>query len=234
MSRRLRSKTLVADLRRVFRSDEKRLVDAYVARLCVLYEDLRIELAAIGADSIPSLDVLDPLEENAEFKNVGMYRRNYFLRRSIGTLYEFAEGLHLLAECPDFAWVTAAFDGETAAQWNVAVDFFKSKGQLIKDVRNDIGGHFGAKVAIYAVPNLSPGTMCKIEIKYDEHNIPRPPQLRFAGEIAASAFSRHLPGASVEQQVGGFMRDVLVQGYRHATECVHVLCVLYLEPRFGC
>jgi len=234
MSRRLRSTTLVAaDLRRVFRSDEKRLVDAYVARLCVLYEDLRIEISAINANSIPSLDILDPAAEGLDVKEVGKYRRNYFLRRSIGTLYEFAEGLRLLAACPDFAGVSAAFDGDTAAQWNAATGFFQSKERLIQNVRNDIGGHFGGKAAIYAVPNLSTGTVGKIEIKYDDQNCPRPPELHCAGEIAESAFPRHLPGTSVDEQVGGFMKDVLKPGYRHATQCVHVLVVLYLWPRFG-
>lgn len=56
MSRRLRSRTLIAKLGHVFRPDENRIVDANVARLCVLYEDLRIELQAIGGDSIPCLD----------------------------------------------------------------------------------------------------------------------------------------------------------------------------------
>lgn len=57
---RLRTQTRIAELRRIFRSNQKRLLDAYIARLCVLYEDLRIELFAISADSIPNLDVLDP------------------------------------------------------------------------------------------------------------------------------------------------------------------------------
>ena len=128
MSRRLRSTTLVAaDLRRVFRSDEKRLVDAYVARLYVLYEDLRIEISAINANSIPSLDIPDPAGEGLEYQEVGKYRRNYFLRRSIGTLYEFAEGLRLLAACPDFAWVSADFNSDTAAQWNAATGFFSRR-----------------------------------------------------------------------------------------------------------
>ena len=233
MSRRLRSRTLIADLRRVFRSDEKRLIDAYVARLSVLYEDLRIEILAINADSIPRLDVLDPVEENTEFRNIGKYRRNYFLRRSIGTLYEFAEGLRLLSECPDFAGVRATFDDETAIQWNAATAFFHSQERLIQNVRNDIGGHFGSKAAIYAVPNLSPGAVATIDIFYDAEQLPCPPQLRFAGEIAAAAFTKHLPGNTVEEQVGGFMQNVLVPGYRHATECVHVLVVFYLWPRFG-
>jgi hypothetical protein len=116
--------------------------------------------------------------------------------------------------------------------WSSATDFFHSKRDLIQKVRNDIGGHFGAKAAIYAVQNLSPEAVGKIEIGYVQDG-PRDPQLHFAGEIAASAFLRHLPGASVEQQVVFFMRDVLVEGYRHAKECAQVLLVLNLWPRFG-
>jgi hypothetical protein len=232
MSRRLRSTTRVAELRRIFRSDEKRLIDAYIARLCVLYEDLRIELFAISADSIPRLDILDPADENSESQNIGKYRRNYFLRRSVGTLYEFAEGLRLLAKCTEFSELMATFDTETAELWKRGIDFFRSKEQLIRDVRHDIGGHFGSKAAIYAVRNLSP-KVGKIEFRYDVRNLPSDPRLHFAGEIAASAFLRHLPGVSVEQQVGGFIKNVLVEGYRHAANCVQIILVLHLWPRFG-
>ena len=115
----------------------------------------------------------------------------------------------------------------------MATDFFRSNERLIQSVRNDIGGHFGSKAAIYAVPNLSTGAMGTVDMLYDAQNLPRPPQLRFVGEIAAAAFIRHLPGTGAGEQVGGFMNDVLAPGYRHATECVHILAVLYLFPRFG-
>jgi len=196
-----------------------------------LYEDLRIELLATSADSIPKLDVLTPSEENTEFRNVGMYRRNYFLRRSIGTLSEFAEALRLLSECPDFAW-PATVDGGVAAQWDSATAFFYSNEKLIKDVRNDIGGHFGSEAAVYAVANLSPEAVGTLEIPYDAQNLPHPPHLRFAGEIAAAAFSRHLPGKNREEQISGCMNNVLIPGYHRATECVQILVALHLLPRF--
>ena len=56
MPKKLQSQIRVAELRRVFRSDEEQLVDAHIARLCVLYEDLRIELKGVSAASIPLLD----------------------------------------------------------------------------------------------------------------------------------------------------------------------------------
>lgn len=233
MPRQVSSQTRVGELRRVFRADQKQPFDAFIARLCVLYEDLRIELFAISADSIPPLDTLDPAEENAEKQEIGKYRRNYFLRRSIGTLYEFAEGLRLLEGCPEFASILATSDTETAAVWTGAIAFFRSKESLIKQVRHDIGGHFGSKAAIYAVANLSPKAVSKVQLTYRGPNRRCDPRLHFAGDIAASAFLRHLPGATVHEQVERFLKGVLVEGYRHATNSVQVLLALILWPRFG-
>jgi hypothetical protein len=234
MPGRLSTQTRIAELRRIFRSDQKRLLDAYIARLCVLYEDLRIELFAISADSIPNLDVLDPATEFAEKKEIGKYRRYYFLRRSIGTLWEFAEGLRLLEGCPEFASVVPPSDVEIAGLWKAGADFFQSNEHLLKQVRNDIGGHFGSKAARYAVENLGSTATSKIEMIHHAQKPGRPEfRLNFAGELAASAFVRHLPGATVEEQVETFFQDVLVQGYRHATSSVHVLATLHLWPRFG-
>ena len=228
------TQTRIAELRRIFRSDQKRLVDAYIARLCVLYEDLRIELFAISADSIPKLDVLDPATEFAEKKEIGKYRRYYFLRRSIGTSWEFAEGLRLLEGCPEFGSVVPLSDIEIAALWKAGADFFQSNEPLLKQVRNDIGGHFGSKAARYAVENLGSTATGKIELIHHAQKPGRPEfRLNFAGELAGSAFVRHLPGASIEEQVETFMQKILVEGYRHASQAVHVLAALYLWPRFG-
>jgi hypothetical protein len=65
--------------------------EAIMARLAVLYEDLRIELYGIAEDAIPATDNFDV-----------RYRRIYFLRKSIGTLAEFAEAVHHLQQCPEF------------------------------------------------------------------------------------------------------------------------------------
>ncbi len=83
MPKHLRSISRSGTLSRVFRSDQDRRIDAYIARLCVLYEDLGIKTLAIAADSIPDLDVLDPFAEYTAPRNVGKYRRYYFLRRAI-------------------------------------------------------------------------------------------------------------------------------------------------------
>ena len=92
----------------------------------------------------------------------------------------------------------------------------------------------GSKAARYAVENLGPTTTSKIEMIHHAEKPGRPEfRLNFAGELAATAFVRHLRGTTVEEQVETFMKEVLVQGYRHATNSVQVLAALHLWPRFG-
>jgi hypothetical protein len=228
------SEVRTAPLLAVFNSDRKRLLDAHLARLCVLYEDLRIETFAISADSIAKLDVLDPLDENSEdLARVGRYRRNYFLRRSIGTLFEFAEGLRLLNECPDFSLIKADFDAYVRGIWAEATDFFQQNEGLIKEIRNDIGGHFGLPAAQFAVENLNVDAVGKIEVILDEDRRPRDPRLHFAGEIAASAMCKRLPGHDLHEEMGDLIKNRVAEGYRQATMCVQALVALHLWPRFG-
>ncbi len=59
-----RKQIRTARLRDVFRPDVQRQLNAKIARLCVLYEDLRVEVYGIAARSIPALDTLDLEKEN--------------------------------------------------------------------------------------------------------------------------------------------------------------------------
>lgn len=128
-------------------------------------------------------------------------------------MWEFAEGLRLLEGCSEFASVVPRSDVEISALWQAGVDFFQSNERLIKQVRNDIGGHFGTEAAKYAVENLGPTATGKIEMVHHPQKPGRPEfRLNFAGELAASAFVRHLPGATVEEQVETFMQAILVRG----------------------
>jgi hypothetical protein len=189
----------------------------YIAQLSVLYEDLRIETTAIAQDSMPALDVTDC-----------RYRRHYFLRRSIATLVEFAEGLRLLDSCPDFRDLRSGFDKELIERWTAGIRFFYKTEQFLKLIRNDSGGHFGPDAAGYAVTHLNNGAVGKIQMEDESRAI----HLHFAGEIAATAILRHLKDQDTEAGFKPLLKTVL-DGYRHATTCVHCLVVSYLWPRFG-
>jgi len=180
-NRQMATRIRVRELSRVFVS-RGTILPVYLARLSVLYEDLRIELMATSEKSIPVLDVTD---EN--------YRRHYFLRRCIATLVKVAETMRLLDECLEFRAVKSDFNGDLVTYWDCAVSFFRKHERLLKRVRNDIGGHFGQQAALYAVANLDPSAIGQIEAR-DEATM----HLHFAGEIAAAATMRHLQGTSPE------------------------------------
>ena len=86
------------ELTKVFPSGHDEMLHAHILRLAVLYEDLRIELYGIAEDSMPKLDGTDE-----------RYRKNYFLRRSIATLVEFAETVRILNECDEFQPIKDSF-----------------------------------------------------------------------------------------------------------------------------
>jgi hypothetical protein len=181
----------------------------------VLYEDLRIELMAIAQKSIRVLDATDR-----------RYTKNYFLRRSIGTLVEFAEGLRLLDESKEFNGIKASFPPDIGERWNAAVAFFKDNKDFLQKIRNDIGGHFGEEAARFTISHLDTDAVGKMEIRG------RHIHLHFAGELAATAAARHLPGRDGQQKFGALMKKC-VAGYKQATTCVHSIAVIHLWARFG-
>lgn len=205
-------------------------MDAQIARLFVLYEDLRIELTGITQHSIPVLDILDPFDEREPI-SVGQYRLHYFLRRSIGTIYEFAEGLRLLNREREFLDVKNVFEDVHSDIWGKAVVFFDQNENVIQNIRNDIGGHFGQKAAMYAVANLKPETIGQVE-RFDRGDRRTDIRFHLAGELAAVALCRHLPSGDVKL-FGDLLDKVVMPSYDHATKCVQVLEAAYLWPRLG-
>ncbi|MCI0419055.1 MAG: hypothetical protein L0312_07525 [Acidobacteria bacterium] len=137
----LKAKLFFKELQLLFPSWSNVALHANIVRLAVLYEDLRIELYAVAEDSLPKLDTVD-----------NRYRRNYFLRRSVGTLWEFAEALIMLDSCPDFQAVKEDFTSKALKDWKKSLSFFKRYEPFLKSIRNDcnclphptasVGGHW--------------------------------------------------------------------------------------------
>jgi hypothetical protein len=214
----LRSKTYYTNLRSVFPDNSNRLLHAHIATICVLYEDLRIELFAVTRKSIRSLDQIEK------------YRPIYFLRRSIATLNEFAVAVRLLDNYEAFKLVKGAFDDRGKAQWEKAVKFFQMNETLIRDVRNDLGGHFGLEAAKYAVANLRSNVCGKLEFSFKPpHKVT--PKLHFVGEIAATALGKRLSGPDSKAKMGLFIQEILLPGFENAIEIIDPI-LSFLLPRF--
>jgi hypothetical protein len=231
--RAARSMVRYGNLNEIFNSYRDRPYDVHLARLSVLYEDLRIEIQGMIARSIVKLDVLDPQSDHQDNPTLaGRYRRYYFLRRSVATLREFAECFDELRECPEFKKASED-DVEVAKTLQDAIHFFSANIRQLRKVRNDIGGHFGKEAAQHAVENLDPKGSSKIEFILDKVGQPKDPRLHYAGDIAAAALSRSLPGKDLAAEVEHFIQTVLVSAYTHATQVVQVFIAIDLAHRFG-
>ena len=57
-------------------------------------------------------------------------------------------------------------------------------------------------------------------------------RLNFAAEIAVSALIRHLPDEDVSR-FKDVLNETIVEGFRHATRTVQVLCGVRTWQRFG-
>jgi hypothetical protein len=154
------------------------------------------------------------------------------MRRVICTLCEFAEGLRLLTDLDEFKAVTDQFDNDIKARWEAAISYFNTHESFIKNVRNDVGGHFGSGATIYAIENLLPNVLGKIEFTPDLPMKMHPIKLHFAHEIALTAYLKHPPGNTLEDRMD-FLVKKICEGFPHASTCVEILVGKYLWPRFG-
>jgi hypothetical protein len=233
-----------ARLRRVFNGDEKRRqFDAKLARVCVLFEDLRIEIRGVTERSLPALDILDPEKDNwLSPEQTGKYRKFYFLRRSLATLRDFGEALSLIIEDtdndPSLRLTFSELTDQAPDAWVAAIDFFDGNKAFLQGIRNDIGGHFGHKAALNALSMFQPDAGGSIALSFqDRHSADAADEdwkqlrLHFAAEIAGTALLKYLPKSDIAEY-GTFLRNVLLPGYRHAINCVYILVREYLWDRF--
>lgn len=222
-----------APLERVFEHGRSSLMDC-LAQLSVLYEDLRIETFAITSDSdeVKRLDYLD-----------SRYRVHYFLRRSIATLLEFRGALLRMSRTEEFkAQKKSAYHTYTSTSrrsqrelFKMVLDalrFFQENHILLKSIRNAVGGHFSDEAASSATKNIEPDAIGKIEVVFDAYGRGGP-KLYYAGEIAATAFTKSLPGVKTRQEEVEVAIRMARDGYASATSAMHALVILFLWDRFG-
>lgn len=212
----------------MFSADQRRQLNANLARLCVLYEDLRVEILGIAELSIPALDILDSEGANRyRPERIGRYRLYYFVRRSIGTLREFAEALRLIKDDPDFQLEATQTDVDVKGTLTSAIAFFDTNEDLLKAIRNNIGGHFGQTAALNALDHLNSEAYSSVEL-VDGRDL----RLNFAGEIAASALLPHLTNNDV-REYETLLRECIKPAFKYATRSVQILVLKYVWERFG-
>jgi hypothetical protein len=203
----------------VFPARPDKDLNALIARLCVLFEDLRIEIAGSSEGDLGGLD------------ECGRAARGlYFLRRSIATLYEFTLALGELDQTPSFQPIKAGFDAVSAKQWASAIAYFRKHERYIARIRHHVGGHFGRQAAEMAVEGLLPDAVGALEVILTRNG--GGAKLLFASEIAATGTLRHVRGDTHKAKARRMIRHAVV-AYRKAARAVDCIIVNYLWEKFG-
>jgi len=210
-----------ASLRSVFPDDN---MHAQIARLLVLYEDLKIESSGIGKKRMPSLSRT----------NDSQYPKRYFLRKAIATVSECANCMISLDRNPQFKKVKKFnFSTEARAAWAKAIVVCKKKSDkwLIKEIRNDVGGHFGVQAARRALKGFREGTNGKIDYTRDFRTSRSAIGCHFVGEITARAFVKD-QDKDPEAQFRKLL-EVFVKTQGVISRAIVLLIYCYVWPRFG-
>jgi hypothetical protein len=205
-----------------------------LARLSVLYEDLRIETFALTAeqDEVKRLDFLD-----------SRYRVNYFLRRSTATLLEFSGAFTNLSKTAEYKTEKNAAFHENASDIrksqrelfdtvSAALEFFQTRHSLLKRLRNAVGGHFSDEAAAWATTYLETDVVGKLKITFDDRRRGGGAELHYVGEIVATAFAKALPGIQGREDEIQDAIQMIRKGYHHAAHTMQTLIILFLWDRF--
>lgn len=211
-------------LRKVFWSGRELAV--HVARLSVLFEDLRLEsTAARYTEPIPQVDTTT--------KN---YRYWYFLRRMLVTLDEFASAFHQINANEEWKRIRKGFEPDTEKRWDAAVKYFSANRAKWNDLRDSIGGHLKEKAVAYAVDQFRPDATGTVEIVVHREEQTAGIRLLYAEEIVAISLHQALgPGEHTDEQVRAFVSELfklLMTAVNEAVKAVHVISAVYIVDRF--
>lgn len=210
----------VGNLGRVFRDGESELLVG-IARLSVLYEDLRLEIDALRAVNAK------PEEERT---SADEYRVMYFLRRALSTLIEFRGGLTTVCVTSEFKSATlSAMDEGYIAR---ADQFLQAHFAKLKDLRNEFGGHVKLTGVRFATEHFS-NVVGSVTWNRDMEGWSLGLECDYAGHVVAGAISSKLTaGTDIRTELRTAL-TIISDGFVHAPAAMVALVHAFLWERFG-
>lgn len=155
---------------------------AKIARLCILREDLLLEMHGVYTEEIHELD-----QHSAEF------RRMYFLRNLVRTLMEVSGAMQTLLNSREFGDLLAKAPKKTQDLFSEAASIIGKAHPIAKEVRNDICGHVLEKAVQEALERMDPDSWGFFEVG----KILKTTHYKFAGEVTAEIL---LKGVTKEER----------------------------------
>jgi hypothetical protein len=217
--RTVSSITRFGNLGHVFKEGESELLIG-IARLAVLFEDLRLEIDALRV-------VSDKPEE--ERNSADQYRVMYFLRRGLSTLIEFRGGLTTVRLTAEFK--TASLSAMDDGYIKRADQFLQEHWEQLKALRNEFGGHLQLPGVLFATQHFSNVVGSLTWHRADGASAGL--ECDFAGHVVAGAIASKLTsGADVRHELDKALK-IISAGFLHAQAAMTALAHAFLWDRFG-
>jgi hypothetical protein len=176
----LKCAVAIVDFKRWFPPGDP--LSAKMARVCILREDLLLEMNGVLLEDIAELD-----------KPSASFRKTYFLRNMIRTQIEVASGLERLFADASFKNMLDKENGATKKKFDDAKAVIAAVKPMAKDVRNDICGHVLENAVQTGLEDLHYGSFGLMEVGKNAGLT----HCTFAGELVSEIL---LKGVTREQR----------------------------------
>lgn len=161
-----------------------------VARLCILREDLALEMHGLDEKELGGLD-----------GNSEEWRRVYFLRSLIRTMKEITHALEALSRNPEFKHILGTSPAKYRTEFKRVVRGMNSSRGTVKRIRDSLGGHVLSSVirtALREMPYERIGLLQAGPTGGITH-------FKFAGEIVVGVL---MAGVPEEDQLARFRQEL--------------------------
>jgi hypothetical protein len=171
-----RTSVRIVNLQKWFPSDSP--LAAKIARICILREDLLIEMQGVLTEDIEPLGGLSP-----------EFRRIFFLRSLFQTYSELCSALQTLFGCPDFRALLGKQPDSVKAKFREQAQTIATVHPILKDVRNDVCGHVLNRTVQEALERIPEETFGFLEIG----STAAKSHYKFVGELVAETLLKDVP-----------------------------------------
>jgi hypothetical protein len=166
---------------------------ASVARLCILREDLALEMWGLYARGLGRLD-----------RHSLIWRRLYFWRNLVKTLWEIRKTIESLNTVPEFKRALKIQPARRRKQFEKVVMQLETHQDLVKKMRDSLGGHVLSRTVEQALNNMPFGQFGYVEVGGKQKDM----HYKFAGEIVVRMLLGEVPEALEEIEANRHFKTV--------------------------
>lgn len=215
------STTRIGNLGSVFAEGRSELLRE-IARICILYEDLRLEIEEIRL----IWDRKNKPEEGDDF------RFTYFIRRALVTLMEFQSVVTAIRLTKEFKRAEPSIARSEADDILHVTQYFQRNGKRLNELRNEFGGHIQPAAVRFATEHLS-DVVGKITMNRSMRGWTLGLDCHFASSLVAGVISSKLASGTDAKQELRTAMDTINEGFVLVQPATAALVLCFLWDRFG-